>query len=135
MFTAAVCFAVLAAVVHVYIFTLESILWTSPGTREKFGLTAEEAETTKELAFNQGFYNLFLAMITAAGAIAVVDGHATIGAALIVAGTAAMALAAIVLAAASPDKAKAALVQGLFPVIALILLGVALTLGSDPPVI
>ena len=64
MMTAALVFASLAAVLHVYIFVLESFQWTSPRTRATFGTTQEEAETTKLLAFNQGFYNLFLAIVT-----------------------------------------------------------------------
>lgn len=46
----------LAALIHVYIFFLESVAWTSPTARATFGTTAEEAEATKSLAFNQGFY-------------------------------------------------------------------------------
>ena len=60
MIIAALIFAGLAALLHVYIFTMESLTWTSPRTRATFGTTPEEAETTKLLAFNQGFYNLFL---------------------------------------------------------------------------
>ncbi|MER2206253.1 MAG: DUF1304 domain-containing protein, partial [Rhodococcus sp. (in: high G+C Gram-positive bacteria)] len=53
-------FAGLAAAVHVYIFVLESILWTAPKTRATFGVKSEEeAIVTQPLAFNQGFYNLF----------------------------------------------------------------------------
>lgn len=48
---------------------------TSPRTRATFGIGAEEAEATKELAFNQGFYNLFLAVVAAAGIVAVALGH------------------------------------------------------------
>ena len=47
MITAALVFAGLAALLHVYIFTMESLTWTSPRTRATFGTTAEEAETTK----------------------------------------------------------------------------------------
>ena len=60
MVTAGLIFAGLAAVLHVYIFVLESLQWTAPRTRATFGTTLEEAEATKLLAFNQGFYNLFL---------------------------------------------------------------------------
>ena len=67
MITAALIFAALAALLHVYIFTMESLTWTSPRTRKTFGTTAEEAETTKLLAFNQGFYNLFLAIVAGIG--------------------------------------------------------------------
>ncbi|HEY0217854.1 MAG TPA: DUF1304 domain-containing protein, partial [Cellulomonas sp.] len=56
--------AALAALVHVYIFRLESLTWTSERTRAVFGTTEAEAEATRALAFNQGFYNLFLAVVT-----------------------------------------------------------------------
>ena len=62
MITVALIFAGLAALLHVYIFVMESLTWTTPRTRAVFGTTAEEAQTTKMLAFNQGFYNLFLAV-------------------------------------------------------------------------
>ena len=55
-------FAMLAGLLHVYIFVMESFLWTSRSTRETFSMGADEAEQTKEMAFNQGFYNLFLAI-------------------------------------------------------------------------
>jgi putative membrane protein len=124
MITAALIFAALAALLHVYIFSMESLTWTSKRTRAAFGTTAEEAETTKLLAFNQGFYNLFLAIVSGVGIAAVELGHKGIGAALIFAGVGSMAAAAVVLLASAPDKARAAVTQGLFPVIALVLLAV-----------
>jgi len=126
MTIAALVFAALAAVLHVYIFVMESLTWTSPRTRATFGTTPEDAETTRLLAFNQGFYNLFLAVVTAAGIVAILMGHNDIGAALIFAGAGSMAAAAVVLVASSPDKARAALTQGTFPAIAVVLLAVAL---------
>jgi putative membrane protein len=126
MITAASIFAGLAALLHVYIFVMESLTWTSPRTRATFGNTAEEAEATKLLAFNQGFYNLFLALVTAIGIIAMSMGHTGIGAALVFAGAGSMAAAALVLVASSPDKARSALIQGIFPAIAVLLLVLAL---------
>ena len=126
MTATALVFAALAALLHVYIFTMESLTWTSPRTRAAFGTTAEEAETTKLLAFNQGFYNLFLAVVTGIGIAAVVMGHNAVGAALVFAGVGSMAAAAIVLLLSSPDKARAALTQGTFPVIAIALLVLSL---------
>jgi putative membrane protein len=126
MITAALVFAGLAALLHVYIFTMESLTWTSKRTRAAFGTTAEEAETTKLLAFNQGFYNLFLAIVAGAGVAAIILGHNGIGAALIFAGVGSMAAAAIVLLASAPDKARAAITQGAFPLIAVILLVIGL---------
>jgi putative membrane protein len=105
---------------------MESLTWTSPRTRATFGTTPEEAETTKLLAFNQGFYNLFLAIVTAIGIAANCLGHTAVGAALVFAGVGSMLAAAAVLLASSPDKARAAVTQGAFPLIAVVLLALAL---------
>src|SRR4051812_32871323 len=43
MITAALIFAGLAALLHVYIFVMESLTWTSARTRATFGTTPEEA--------------------------------------------------------------------------------------------
>ena len=51
------------ASLHVIFFVLESLLWTSPQVRRAFKITAEEAETTKVLALNQGGYNLGVALM------------------------------------------------------------------------
>ena len=122
MITAGLVFAGLAALLHVYIFVMESLTWTSPRTRAAFGTTPEEAETTKLLAFNQGFYNLFLAIVGGVGIAAISMGHKAVGAALILAGVGSMAAAAAVLLLSAPDKARAAVTQGTFPVIAIVLL-------------
>lgn len=126
MVTVALIVAGLAALLHVYIFSMESLRWTAPRTRAVFGTTAEQAETTKELAFNQGFYNLFLAVVTGAGIVMWLTGNRSAGTALIVAGTGSMLAAALVLLLSSPDKSRAAITQGTLPFIALTLLGVAL---------
>jgi putative membrane protein len=125
MLTAALLFAALAALLHVYIFVMESLTWTSPRTRATFGTTAEEAETTKLLAFNQGFYNLFLAVVTGIGIAAICMRHTAVGAALVFAGVGSMLAAAAVLLASSRDKARAAVTQGAFPLIAVVLLAMA----------
>lgn len=117
MTTTAMVFAALAALLHVYIFVLESFRWTAPRTRAVFGTTAEEAQTTKMLAFNQGFYNLFLAVVTVCGITAVLLGHRGVGLALILAGVGSMLAAAVVLVASSPDKARAAITQGTLPLV------------------
>lgn len=122
MITTALVFAALAALLHIYIFVIESLTWTSERTRATFGTTPAEAETTKLLAFNQGFYNLFLAIVTGVGIAAVALGRTGIGAALIFAGVGSMAAAAVVLIASDRDKARAAATQGTFPGIAIVLL-------------
>lgn len=126
MLTAALIFAGLAALLHVYIFVMESLTWTTPRTRAVFGTTAEEAETTKLLAYNQGFYNLFLGVVTAVGIVAIVLQHKEVGSALIFAGTGSMLAAALVLLASAPGKARAAVIQGTFPLIGTALLVSAL---------
>ena len=126
MIVAALVFAALAALLHVYIFVMESLTWTTPRTRKVFGTSAQEAEITKMLAFNQGFYNLFLAIVTGVGVAAIAMGHKQIGAALVFAGVGSMLAAAVVLLASSPDKARAAVTQGTFPLIAVALLVIAL---------
>jgi putative membrane protein len=128
MLTAGLIFAVVAAVLHVYIWVLESFQWTAPRTRATFGTTPEEAETTKLLAFNQGFYNLFLAITTVIGVVAMFLGHNGVGAALVFAGVGSMLAAAVVLVASAPDKARSAVIQGAFPLIAVVLLAVGLAL-------
>jgi len=126
MITVALIFAGLAALLHVYIFVMESLTWTTPRTRAVFGTSAVEAHTTKLLAFNQGFYNLFLAIVSGAGIAAIATGHQAVGAALVFAGVGSMLAAAVVLLASSRDKARAAITQGTLPLVAVVLLAIAL---------
>jgi putative membrane protein len=54
---------VLAGLIHVGFFVIESLLWRRPAVHRVFGVrSAEEAETLRFAMFNQGFYNLFLAL-------------------------------------------------------------------------
>lgn len=119
--------AVLAALLHVYIFVMESVTWTSPRTRAVFGMSREEAEATALLAYNQGFYNLFLAIVTVVGVVLAATGPSTAGYALVFAGTGSMLAAAVVLLTKSPDKARAAVIQGVLPLAAVALLALGLT--------
>jgi putative membrane protein len=121
---AAIC--AIAALIHVYIFVLESLRWTSPTTRAVFGTTPEQAEATRELAYNQGFYNLFLAVEIAVGVVVLAVGDDAIGATLVLAGAASMVAAGLVLLASSPDKASAALKQLVPPLAGIALLVVGL---------
>ncbi|PPF44918.1 DUF1304 domain-containing protein [Pseudoclavibacter sp. AY1F1] len=131
MLVAALVFAALAALLHVYIFVLESIRWTSESTRKTFGVPSlEVAETLKPMAFNQGFYNLFLAIMAGLGVVLAFDGHTAIGATLVFAGAGSMLLAAIVLIANDRTKLRAGATQGTFPLIAVVLLGIAAGTGA-----
>lgn len=104
-----------AALLHVFIFYLESIAWTSARARAVFGTTAEEAHATRELAFNQGFYNLFLAVAALLGALLTALGHQAVGLTLVFTGVGSMLAAALVLALSSPDKRATAFKQGALP--------------------
>lgn len=112
-------FAILAIGIHVYIWILESFLWTKPATIKTFGTTNELANASKGLAFNQGFYNLFLAIVAAIGLVLLLQGHAGSGKALLFAGLGSMVLASLVLILSDRTKLRAALVQFTPPVIAL----------------
>ncbi|MBT1161293.1 MULTISPECIES: DUF1304 domain-containing protein [Bifidobacterium] len=129
MLVASCVFAMLAGLLHVLIFVLESFRWTDPKTMQTFSIdSVEEAEATKEMAYNQGFYNLFLGIMALAGAVTVLAGHHTVGITLMATGTLSMALAAVVLFAGSPDKCGAAVKQFAFPALALAFLLISVVL-------
>lgn len=112
LFTAAV-FAVISAAVSFYIFLLETLKWTDPETMAVFRVkTSEEAAITQQLAYNQGFYNLFLAVGAALGVLLLVLGNSVAGVTLMSFSTASMALAAVVLATSDRRMVRAALIQG-----------------------
>ena len=115
-----------AALLHVYIFWLESVVWTTPRAQRVFGTTPQEAQATRALAYNQGFYNLFLAVVTAVGIVLVVAGHLAVGSALVLAGTGSMLAAALVLLLSDRGKARAAVSQGTLPALAVLTLVVGL---------
>ncbi|WP_329608147.1 DUF1304 domain-containing protein [Microbacterium sp. KUDC0406] len=115
MLIAGLILAAAAAAFHVFIFVLESVRWTEPATRRVFGVrSAEDAETMRQLAFNQGFYNLFLALAALLGVILVLTGQRTAGLTLAVTGTAMMLGAALVLVLSDRSKLRAAVLQGVF---------------------
>lgn len=128
MITAALVLAALAAAVHVFIFYLESVAWTGPRARAVFGTTEAEAQATRGLAFNQGFYNLFLAIAVVIGIVLVALGHTAVGATLVFAGAGSMVAAALVLVLSDRAYAGAALKQGALPAVAVVLLAIGLAL-------
>jgi putative membrane protein len=117
----------LAALLHVYIWVMESLTWTSTRTRATFGTSREQADATAELAFNQGFYNLFLALVTAGGIATLLAGETEVGATLVFTGAGSMVAAGLVLLLSSPDKARAALVQLVPPLLGVVALAVGLS--------
>jgi putative membrane protein len=128
MLVAGLALAGIAALVHVYIWVMESFAWRGARARATFGTTVDQAEATRELAFNQGFYNLFLAIVVAVGIVLVAAGHRGVGAALVLAGAGSMAAAGIVLLVSSPAKAASALKQLVPPLLAVVAVVVGLAL-------
>jgi len=116
-----------AAAIHGYVFVMESLTWTSPRTRATFGTSPDEAAATKELAFNQGFYNLFLAVLVVLGSVLYAADQRDVGLTLVVAGAGSMAAAGVVLLVSSPSKARAALVQLVPPALGVLAVVVGLT--------
>lgn len=122
--------AAFAAAFHMFIFVLESVRWTEPATRRIFGVaTAEDAETTKALAFNQGFYNLFLAIAALLGVVLTLAGQPVVGLTLVFAGTGMMLAAALVLILSDRTKARAAAMQGSLPLLAVAVSAVAVAIS------
>jgi putative membrane protein len=122
----AIVFAALAALLHVYIFVMESVLWTRPATWKRFGLKSQdEAQTIRPMALNQGFYNLFLAIGVFVGfALLPHPGLHAAGIILILFSCGSMLAASLVLVISNPKLARAAVTQGLFPLLAVIALAV-----------
>ena len=118
----------LAAVLHVLIFALESVFWTRPGVWKRFSVKDQaSADITKPMAYNQGFYNLFLAIGALVGVIAYGVGQHAIGLTLVFFTMTCMVLAAVVLVTTGARYIRAAIIQGILP-----LAGIVLIFLSDP---
>ena len=113
-----VIFALGAAALHVVIFYLESFAWTYDGALKAFNMTREEAENTQEMAFNQGFYNLLLAIEVFVGVFLMATRNPA-GKPLITFAVFSMFCAAVLLYITSPNKRSAAIKQAVFPLMAL----------------
>jgi putative membrane protein len=118
---------IVAALFHLVTFVMESVPWTRPAVWRRFGLRSQaDADTIKLMAFNQGFYNLFLALGAVAGVVAVGLGHRTVGVTLMAFATACMLGAGLVLAATGGRPLlRAAALQAGPPLVALIGLAAA----------
>lgn len=105
-------FALLPALIHVYIFVLESLMWGKPRTNKVFGVKDAEAQIIKPFAFNQGFYNLFLAIAVLLGLhFRTGEMTAAMGSTLIIYGLGSMIAAGLVLVLSTPRLWRAALIQ------------------------
>jgi putative membrane protein len=118
----ALVFAVLAALIHVVIFFLESVIWSKPAIWRRFGVASrDDAAVLQPMAYNQGFYNLFLAIATGLGIVLFAATPVrSVGIGIAGVALASMLLASIVLITSNPRMARAALLQGVAPLIALV---------------
>ncbi|MDD3762782.1 MAG: DUF1304 domain-containing protein [Nevskiales bacterium] len=114
-------FALLAAILHVFIFCMESLWFMRPGVHRRFGAaTPADAEARRLFAFNQGFYNLFLAIGIFVGlALLQGGGDRVVGETLVLFNCACMFGAGVVLyLSAGRPMLRAAVMQGILPLLA-----------------
>lgn len=114
-------FALLAAALHVFIFCMESLWFMQPKIHKRFGAaTTADAEARRLFAFNQGFYNLFLALGVCIGlALLHLGGNVVVAQTLVLFSCACMLGAGIVLSvSAGHPMLRAAIMQGIFPLLA-----------------
>lgn len=130
LLVAGLVFVGLAALIHVYIFYLESIAWSKPRTWKTFGLrTQADADTVRPMAYNQGYYNSFLAAGIIVGIVLIATPQLEqAGVALVLFSAASMVFAATVLITSSPKLARAAVLQGAAPLVGSVLLVLAVVL-------
>lgn len=117
----------LGAAFHSYVFTLESITWKKPKTWKTFGLSSQEhADIIAPMAFNQGFYNLFLALGAGIG-IALLGINSTVGFSLMLFAALSMVGAGAVLFFSVKRSRRAAIIQAGLPLLGVVfvLLGLA----------
>ena len=118
--------AALAALLHVYIFVMESVQWTQPRVWRRFGVADQaSADTVKPMAYNQGFYNLFLAIGTIIGLALFWAGDpgstsSVAGRTLVLFSVGSMLAAALVLVTSGAKYLRPAIVQGTLPLIAFV---------------
>jgi putative membrane protein len=112
-----------AAVVHLGFFAMESVLWSSPAVWRRFGIpTQRDADAIRPMAYNQGFYNLFLAGGAAVGLVLYWTTLREVGFGIVFFCATCMVLAAVVLLTTGRSYARAALLQGVLPLVGLVLL-------------
>jgi putative membrane protein len=106
---------------------MESIQWTQPKVWRRFGVADQSAaDITRPMAYNQGFYNLFLAvgaiiglsLFWAGGAESVA---AVAGRTLVLFSLGSMLAAALVLTTSGAKYLRPAVIQGTLPAIGFVL--------------
>ena len=122
-------FAGIAAALHVLIFCMESLWFMRPQVYKRFGAnSAADAEARRLFAYNQGFYNLFLAIGCGLGLVLLQMPDYVVAGRTLVLFTCASILGAglVLLYSGGSRMLRAALMQGLPPALAI---GLYLALG------
>jgi putative membrane protein len=124
-------FVFVAAVLHLVFFFFESVLWSRPRVWRRFGVRSQEdADTLRFMAYNQGFYNVFLALGAGTGLVLLGSGASYEGGIAICAfALVSMLLASIVLLTGDAKLWRAALLQGAPALLGIVFLGLTLVVG------
>lgn len=115
-------FFLIAAVVHIYFFVLESFLFQKPEGYKLFKMPQENHNAVKPWAFNQGFYNLMLALGTLKGLHFVLQKQVMQAGLITGFCGASMILAGLALWYSVPKMRKAALIQIIPPLLGFVFL-------------
>jgi putative membrane protein len=117
----AVVAAILGAAIHGWFFVMESLWFMRPNVWSRFGIeNADDAATVRSFAFNQGFYNLFLAAGVAIGLVLVATGNAAAGRAIVLFACGSMVAAGSVLYLYNSSFLRAAAIQVVPPLVAIV---------------
>ena len=117
----AVVAALIAAALHAWFFVLESLWFSRPSVWSRFGLRSQdEAAIARSFAYNQGFYNLFLAAGAAGGVGLALLGDPAAGVPVVLFACGSMVAAGVVLVTHDRSFWRPALIQVLPPLIAIV---------------
>jgi len=121
MHVIAIAAAVVAALVHTWFFVLESLWFMRPTVYRRFGIQSDdEAKVVRSFAYNQGFYNLFLAAGIAVAVALVGTGDLVSGRAIALFACGSMVAAGIVLYLFDRRFLRAAAIQVVPPLVAIL---------------
>lgn len=113
--------AVVAVLIHVYFFVLESLWFMRPAVWARFGIESDEdARVTRSFAYNQGFYNLFLAVGVVIGIVLVALGDTAAGRGITLFACGSMIAAGAVLFVNNRSFLRAAAIQAVPPLVAVL---------------
>ena len=98
--------ALAAALMHLWIFVMESVRFGRPEVHAMFEVRAADLAVVRPWAFHQGCYNALLALQVLAGLTAVQSGAVAAGRALVLAAGGAILAASVALIAFAPRRAR-----------------------------